>query len=161
MIKGNKYVIIIIFMSLFSGCLFNPHPGEEMNIVLNPSSFDRTSSSFTMAGEVSISGGTPDKSKYNGVSINLYDSNKELICTRSIGVLSKNDASFSLSTQTPPYYITVESNDFWEEKMSMNYYRFSDDRNAYESYVVGDKSEMPVWNPEQDGPECRSGNTTT
>lgn len=142
---AHRYVLlgVLVFVVAISGCYYPQ--GEEVSVSFH-GSLTVSDSTFEMEGHVSTGGGIPEEDIYRDVSINLYSENKQQILSRTVGDLNANHGRLNVSFESSdiPYYVTIESPDFWEEPVGVDYYVFDNDTEKYTVFVAGSKEELPV-----------------
>lgn len=134
--------LTILFTPLSAGCTF-PR-GEEVSVSLDVT-VREADSGFEASGVVSTGGGIPEQETFENVAVVLYDGDGEKITSEAVGRLdaSGGEASFSISAAEQPHYISVESEDFWQEQITVDYFVLVDD--GYRLERATERSDLPVY----------------
>ncbi len=134
----------LLLITLVTGCATYP-AGEEVEVAYMgvPTSSDGT---FQMDGRIAIGGGAPEQDTFKNVKIKLYTSNGTQLCGVTIGDLDSHSArhNVSLRYNTVPEYVIITSPDFWDEKVSVNYFQRRSDSQNYTRISVSSKQDLPV-----------------
>lgn len=141
----NTWMPIIyfsIFKLLLAGCAYVPS-GDEANIGFT-GSLDTSSSSFSMEGNITVGGGIPDRQTYRDVTVNLYSKDGKLLLSKKLGNLQVDVGRLdvSITIQSVPRYVIIESPDFWQEAMQVEYYVRMDSNYSVE--YASARDELPV-----------------
>lgn len=131
-----------IFMLLIAGCAYVPS-GDEVNVGFT-GSLNASSSSFSMEGNITVGGGIPDRQTYRDMTVNLFSEDGDLLLTKKLGNL-RTDAGrldVSIAIQSVPHYVIIESPDFWQEPMQVEYYVRMDSNYSVEYATARD--ELPA-----------------
>lgn len=133
-------LIAVVLLSPLAGCV---PTGDEVKFGFS-GQINATTSEFHMDGYVSVSGGIPDRDVYHNVSIRLYNSEGRVIDSKSLGDLDGSSDMFEITLREGelPTYVTIESPDFWNEKMVVEYYVRTNSEYAVE--YASSRSGLPV-----------------
>ncbi|ERJ06798.1 hypothetical protein HLRTI_001052 [Halorhabdus tiamatea SARL4B] len=140
MSRKISLLLAIALLVPLAGCVPS---GDEVKFGFS-GSINATPSEFHMDGYVSMSGGIPDRDVYHNVSIRLYNSDGEMIDSKFLGDLDGSSDPFEIAIRDGelPTYVTIESPDFWNEKMVAEYYVKMDSEYGVE--YASSRSELPV-----------------
>lgn len=98
-------------LPLLGGCFVDgpvSHP-----IISYEGDFDTTSQEFVLDGRVVNEGDAPESGPFDSVGVYLYDGEKRLLDSQSVGRL-EGSASVSLSSSELPKYVVIYSPGFWD-----------------------------------------------
>lgn len=165
---NSRLRIVIFGLLLFTtlaGCVTVPegdgvtvslYPHESTNSeesILDPITV--TNDSFELDGYLNAGAGAPDRDVYRDVTVRVYNSDKELICIRSVGDWAPTETpNVSIQLDSVPNYVIVYSRDFWDSPNEVKYYVYSSETNGFDSKRAYEKDDLPVEISNKSGEEC-------
>lgn len=135
-------VAIIACIFVFTpGCGYVPR-GDEIHVGFD-GSFDVSESEFKMEGTLHTGGGAPEQDRFRDVTVKLYTKDGSLIYSENLGdwQVRQKRLNVSIETDKVPHYVVIESEDFWDEKVQVEYFVRKDSDYAIE--YASSKSELP------------------
>lgn len=123
MIRESVVVIILTGLLLTTGCI-RVEPGPDAPTIINfYGDMNATDSGFTMDGQILVGGALPDQEVFEDVTVYLFTENGTLIESHDAGDLSK-PVNVTITAERTPYYVIVDSPDFWlENHIKVEYYQ--------------------------------------
>lgn len=114
--KRRPFTVSILSASvLAAGCL-RTEPGRAADVGFR-GTMNATDSKFVMDGRVTLGGGVPEQDVFHDVIIYFFAENGSLVDSHRVGNLT-GFVEVSTTTERPPYYVVINSPDFWEEPAS-------------------------------------------
>ncbi len=112
-------ILLVVLAVALAGCYV---PSDSQMLVGHTGTIGVTDSEFHMDGVIYIVG-HPDQELYHGVSVRLYDDGETPMRSYSLGTIAaKEERNISINSTTIPSFVTIESQDFWDEPVSVLYY---------------------------------------
>lgn len=140
---SRKFIIFLLISAvLLSGCATFPR-GEEVQINYY-GSINSSDDGFRMNGELLAEGGIPEQDTFHDVTVALYSQNGVQLYSEELGSLKANQGniSISISISEIPHYVVFDSDDFWKERIEVEYYERQD--GEYRIREVTSKAELPM-----------------
>lgn len=113
--KRGTLALCFTFLVLSTGCIGFTDPGVGVDIAFS-GSFNVSDSTFEMEGDISTGGGAGGKDTYRDVVVCLYANNGQLLNSSDPKDISGDykRISISLSSDSVPKYVIINSRDFWD-----------------------------------------------
>lgn len=118
---GKRFIQIgLVVLLLTAGCLRSePGPGGEVGFY---GEMNVSDSQYVMDGQITLGGGTTSQDAFDNVTIYLFTENGTLIETHRAGTLT-GLLNVSIVSNRIPYYVIIDSPEFWEEsQITVRYY---------------------------------------
>lgn len=118
--RNSGLVIAFSLLLLTAGCI-RTEPGRGADVGFR-GTMNATDSQFIMDGRVTLGGGIPKQDVFQDVTIFFFAENGSFIDSRPVGNLS-GFVNVSVTIDRVPYYVVINSPDFWEEpRIVVSYY---------------------------------------
>lgn len=124
-----------------AGCYTTP-AGDEV-VVSFHGDINTTDNRTALNGEVSIGGRIPDRSEYRNITIYYLSENRSTTDSFEVGDIGEapGNVNFSSSTSGRPAFIVINSPDFWQESMAVEYLEWEGE--GYHIETATAESELP------------------
>lgn len=139
-------LMVVVVVLATSGCM-RVEPGPNAPTIINfYGEMNATDSGFTMDGQILMGGALPDQEVFEDVTVYLFTENGTLIKSHVAGDLSK-PVNVTITAEKTPYYVIVDSPDFWSEShIKVEYYRRLDSNvnRDFGEVEIRSRDEYPV-----------------
>jgi|GEM_PF-5364530 len=138
---GNIFVVCILMAaSLIAGCT-TPH-GDEVSVGFS-GEIGISNDSFRMTGNITSGSAPADQTAFNNVSVVLVNSGSAPNERYRLGDLpgTAGRLPVAISTNDPPAFVVIVSDDFWDEQVAVQYWERVD--GEYHSHEATSRSELP------------------
>lgn len=141
------FIAVVSFLLLTAGCL-RTEPGRGADVGFR-GTMNATDSKFVVDGRVTLGGGVPEQDVFHDVTIYFFAENGSLLDSHRVGNLT-GFVEVSTTTERVPYYVVINSPDFWEEPRIVVSYYYRVGRDGDRDYAPRDarsKDDFPVTLP--------------
>lgn len=150
-IRYSLAICTVIVCAFLAGCVYVPQ-GDEVNITLSPADSKESvpisvsENGIEIDGFLITGGGAADRRVYRDISVRLYGSNRTLMCIEQVGDwnVTTGTKDITFETSSVPQYIIVYSPDFWNEKMTVEYFEYVPTEMIFRSHEAASAEELPV-----------------
>ena len=129
----------IVLVGALSGCTLFNDSNEDITIV---GEINATDDSFRLEGNIT-NGARGEPPTFHNVTVYLYTQNKTLIASKEAGTLVRR-VPITMYTNRIPYYIVINSPEFWQDNVEVDYFKLGDNK-KYIAVNAVNRDELPIY----------------